>query len=47
MGRKNLLARNIQKMKKVHPNEFNFIPKTWLLPNQYEELRQYVAKNNF
>jgi hypothetical protein len=34
-------------MKKVHPNEYNFIPKTWLLPNQYEELRQYVAKNNF
>ncbi len=34
-------------MKKVYNLEFNFFPKTWLLPNQWEELRQNVAKNNF
>ena len=34
-------------MKKKHPDDFDFIPKTWLLPFQYEDVRQYTAKNNY
>jgi len=32
LARKNLLAKNLQAMKKVLPSEFNFFPKTWLIP---------------
>src|SRR5690606_28865994 len=42
LGRKNLLCKNISKMRKVLPNEYNFSPRTWLLPQQYEELRSHV-----
>jgi tubulin polyglutamylase TTLL6/13 len=42
LGRKNLLARNLAKMRKFLPNEYNFYPKTWLLPYQYEEMKSYV-----
>lgn len=39
LGRKNFLARNLTKMKKKHPEDFDFIPKTWLLPFQYEDVK--------
>ena len=46
LGRKNLLGRNLAKIKKMLPNEFNFHPKTWLLPHQYEEMKNYVDQYN-
>jgi len=42
LGRKNLLYKNLTKMKKHLPNDYDFFPKTWLLPYQYEELRVYA-----
>jgi tubulin polyglutamylase TTLL6/13 len=32
LARKNLLAKNLMNMKKLVPAEYNFFPKTWLLP---------------
>ena len=32
LARKNLLAKNLMNMKKISPSEYNFFPKTWLLP---------------
>ncbi len=32
LARKNLLAKNLMGMKKAVSNEYNFFPKTWLLP---------------
>ncbi len=32
LARKNLLAKNLIAMQKYFPKEFNFFPKTWLLP---------------
>jgi hypothetical protein len=32
LARKNLLAKNLMAMKKVCASDFNFFPKTWLLP---------------
>lgn len=32
--RKNLLARNLIKMQRAYPEEYNFFPKTWLLPGE-------------
>ena len=32
LARKNLLARNLQNMQKVLPDEYDFFPQTWILP---------------
>ena len=33
LSRKNYLARNLIKMEKKFPAEYNFFPKTWVLPS--------------
>jgi tubulin polyglutamylase TTLL6/13 len=45
--RKNNLGRNLNKMRKAMPKDFNFYPKTWLLPldhrnflNEFKELKR-------
>ncbi|KRX03671.1 hypothetical protein PPERSA_04223 [Pseudocohnilembus persalinus] len=47
LGRKNLLAKYLIKLQKVHPEDYSFFPRTWLLPNQLEELRSFTQKCNF
>jgi tubulin polyglutamylase TTLL6/13 len=42
LSRKNYLARNLNKMKKVFPDDYNFYPQTWTLPAEYNDLRQYL-----
>lgn len=42
--RKNLLAKNLKKMERFFPNEFKIFPKTWVLPHEAVELRNYVEK---
>ena len=32
LSRKNLLCKNLSKMKKLYPKEYSFFPTTWLLP---------------
>jgi tubulin polyglutamylase TTLL6/13 len=39
LARKNLLAKNLMNMKKVYPHEFNFFPKTWLLPADTKDFK--------
>ncbi|XP_029138886.1 tubulin polyglutamylase TTLL6 [Protobothrops mucrosquamatus] len=39
--RKDLLARNMSRMLKLFPKEFNFFPKTWCLPADYGELQAF------
>ncbi len=34
------------RMAKHFPNEYDFYPKTWVLPHQTTDLRTYCAKNN-
>lgn len=43
LGRKNLLAKHLGKMRKWLPDDFDFYPRTWMLPLQIEDLRQFVA----
>lgn len=31
-------------MRKAFPDKYNFYPRTWVLPHQYEELKQYNSK---
>ncbi|XP_059175710.1 tubulin polyglutamylase TTLL7-like [Physella acuta] len=42
--RKDSLARNMMKMSKVMPDEFNFVPKTWILPTDYTVLQNYAKE---
>ncbi|CAD8160906.1 unnamed protein product [Paramecium pentaurelia] len=39
LGKKNELCRNLNKMRKQYPQDYDFYPKTWHLPYQSEELR--------
>ena len=40
LARKNLLAKNLMAMKKACASEFNFFPKTWLLPADAKDFKQ-------
>ena len=42
---KDLLALNIKRMKKDFIEYFNFIPKTWVLPQENGELKNFASKN--
>lgn len=35
------MAKNLKRMQKIYPNEFSFFPKTWVIPNEINELRYY------
>ncbi len=39
LARKNNLSRNLMRMAKVFPNEYNFFPKTWVLPQEMNDFR--------
>jgi len=39
--RKDYLARNMARMRKVCPDEYDFTPKSWIMPSEYNLLYQY------
>lgn len=41
IARKDCLARNLQKMQKCYPEEYDFFPKTWTLPADYTMLMNH------
>jgi len=45
LARKNYLARNLGKMRKVRPEEFDFFPNTWVLPAELAEWKAFAQKN--
>lgn len=40
--RKDCLARNMTKIYKKHPEDFSFVPKTWIFPAEYSAFQNYV-----
>jgi len=43
ISRKNQLARNLMRMYKACPDEYDFFPKTWVIPNDANDLRNHFA----
>lgn len=41
IARKTQLAKNLKRLHKIYPNEFEFIPRSWTLPQEMSELRLY------
>uniref|UniRef100_W5MPA7 Tubulin tyrosine ligase-like family, member 7 n=1 Tax=Lepisosteus oculatus TaxID=7918 RepID=W5MPA7_LEPOC len=42
--RKDCLARNMAKMIKNQPQDYSFIPKTWIFPAEYTQFQNYVKE---
>jgi tubulin polyglutamylase TTLL7 len=42
ISKKDALAKNISKMYKVLPQDFDFVPKTWIMPTEYSSLLSYA-----
>jgi len=40
LARKDHLARNLGRMLKRHPDDYNFFPKTWLLPADFGDFKK-------
>lgn len=43
--RKNFLANYLQKLQSKFPEEYNFFPKTWVLPTGYNSLIEHASQN--
>jgi tubulin polyglutamylase TTLL6/13 len=39
IARKTFLAKNLKKMRKLFPEEYDFFPRTWIIPNEINDLR--------
>jgi tubulin polyglutamylase TTLL6/13 len=44
IARKNNLAKNLARMMKIYKDDFSFFPKTWLLPQDANDLKQQFNK---
>ena len=42
--RKDMLARNLNRMLKMYPKEYNIFPKTWCLPADYGDFQAYTRQ---
>ncbi|XP_032428552.1 tubulin polyglutamylase TTLL7 isoform X2 [Xiphophorus hellerii] len=42
--RKDCLARNMSKMIRCQPQEYNFTPRTWIFPAEYTQFQNYVKE---
>lgn len=47
LAHKNCLGKNLMGLGKYFPNEYDFFPRTWILPQEIQEFRnQFTAKKN-
>ena len=42
--RKTNLAKNLKRMQRYYANGYDFIPRTWILPNELAELKQVALE---
>jgi tubulin polyglutamylase TTLL6/13 len=41
--RKDYLARNLTRLSRLFPKDYNFFPKTWILPHDYVDFKQFAS----
>jgi len=41
---KNQLCMNLDKLWKRYPKDYSFYPKTWMVPNEFKELKAFFNK---
>ena len=46
LARKNYLGRNLMKLKRALPNDYNYFPPTWLLPTDWNEFKAQFINGN-
>ena len=46
LAKKTNLGRNLMKMNKLHPEEYNFFPKTFVLPNDYQDFIKHSKSHD-
>lgn len=44
LGMKNNLCKFLTTLRRQFPSEYDFFPRSWMLPYQYEDLRKYAAE---
>jgi tubulin polyglutamylase TTLL6/13 len=45
LARKNYLGLNLSRMAKAFPDDYDFFPKTWVLPTDFHDLKSSMAAN--
>jgi len=45
LARKNYLARNLNKLRKMFPQDYDFYPQTWVLPAEHGDLKTFSLRN--
>lgn len=45
LARKNCMALNLNKLRKLFPNDYNFYPPTWVLPIELTDFMSVLSKN--
>lgn len=43
ISRKNNLAKNLKQFQKTFPSDYNFFPESWVLPQDYREVRENLG----
>ncbi|CAK0865338.1 unnamed protein product [Prorocentrum cordatum] len=46
LARKTRLARNMSRMQRIFPKEYNFLPPTWVLPDDLGELERRIGEDS-
>ena len=46
LARKNHLGRNLMRLRRAMPNEYNYFPPTWLLPTDWNEFKAHFVTSN-
>ena len=42
IARKTFLGKNLKKLAKLIPEDYSFFPRTWILPQEINDLRYYT-----
>lgn len=45
LARKNHLGKHLNKMRKKFEKDYNFYPKTWMLPSEMSDFKNYYLNN--